>query len=75
MIERQKCVLFCDKSCVKIVTTTKKGHLFYKQLAKHSYTTLYPRVPKNVSDFFIDQLSKLKQRKEEQVIRHKNMES
>ena len=50
MIERQKCVLFCDKSCVKIVTTTKKGHLFYKQLAKHSSTTLYPRVPKNVSD-------------------------
>ena len=75
MIERQKCVLFCDKSCVKIVTTTKKGHLFYKQLAKHSSTTLYPRVPKNVSDIFIDQLSKLKQRKEEQVIRHKNMES
>ena len=75
MTERQKCVLFCDKSCVKIVTTTKKGHLFYKQLAKHSSTTLYPRIPKYVSDFFIDQLTKLKQSKEEQVIRHKNMES
>ena len=75
MIERQKCVLFCDKSCVKIVTTTKKGHLFYKKLAKHSYTTLYPRKPKNVSDFYIDQLTKLKQRKEEQVIIHKNTES
>ena len=66
MIERQKCVLFCDKSCVKIVTTTKKGHLFYKQLAKHRSTTLYPRIPKYVSDFLIDQLTKLKQRKEEQ---------
>ena len=45
------------------------------QLAKGSSTTLCPRVPKHVSDFFTDQLSKLKQRKAEQVARHVSMES
>ena len=70
----EKC-LFCDKSWAKIVTTTKKGHLSNKELANDYSTTLCPRVPKHVSDFFIDQLNKLKQRKAEQVIRHENMES
>lgn len=32
-------------------------------------------VPKHVSDFFTDQLIKVKQRKAEQLIRHENMES
>ena len=67
--------MFCDKYWGKIVTTTKKGHLSSKQLAKGSSTTLCPRVPKHVSDFFTDQLSKLKQRKAEQVARHVSMES
>ena len=70
----EKC-LFCEKTWTKIVTTTKKGHLSNKELAKYSSTTLCPMVPKHVSDFFIDQLNKLKQRKAEQVIRHENMES
>ena len=70
----EKC-LFCHKSWGRIVTTTKKGHLLNRQLAKDSSTTLCLLVPKHVSDFFIDQLTKLKQRKAEQVIRHVNMES
>ncbi len=52
----EKC-LYCNKSWGKIVTTTKKGHLSNRQLAKDSSTTICPLVPKHVSDFFIDQLT------------------
>ena len=69
MIERQKSVCFVKKLGRKLLQQQNK------QLANEYSTTLCPMVPKHVSDFFIDQLNKLKQRKAEQVIRHENMES
>jgi hypothetical protein len=69
-----KC-LFCDKIWERIVSTTKKGHLSNKQLAKDYSTTFCHGVPKHVSDFFVDQLVKLKQKKADQLNRQENIEN
>ena len=69
-----KC-LFCDKIWERIVSTTKKGHLSNKQLAKDYSTTFCHGVPKHVSDFFVDQLMKLKQKKADQLNRQENIEN
>ena len=63
MVKLQKSVYFVINLGGKLLQQQKRGHLSNKQLAKDSSTTLCPRVPKQVSDFFIDQLSKSKQRK------------
>ena len=65
--------LFCDKIWERIVSTTKKGHLSNKQLTKDYSTTFC--ISKHISDFFVDQLMKLKQKKADQLNRQENMEN
>ena len=54
-----KC-LFCDESWEITVSTAKKAHLANNQLIKDYSTTFCQEVSKHVSDFFIDELTKLK---------------